>query len=130
MTDRTPVIGLTTYSERARWGPWDRRAAVLMNEYSDAVVRAGGVPVLLPPLAAGADAVVARLDGLVLTGGADVDPTRYGAEPLAASDTPRVDRDEWELEVLRAALAAPLPVLAICRGLQVLNVALGGTLHQ
>lgn len=130
-----PLIGLTTYVERARWGAWDQRAALLPASYVEMVVAAGGLPVLLPPIVPGdvasaAAIAVAGVDGLVLTGGADVDPAGYGAAAHAETDEPRADRDGWELALLRAALAVDCPVLAVCRGAQVLNVAQGGTLHQ
>ena len=129
---RPPRIGLPTYVERARWGVWEQRAALLPGTYVDAVVRAGGVPVLLPPVDQDGAATVAvdALDGLLLTGGADVDPARYDAEPGARTRGLRPDRDAWEHALLAAALHRDLPVLAVCRGLQVLDVALGGTLHQ
>ncbi|MGH9113931.1 MAG: gamma-glutamyl-gamma-aminobutyrate hydrolase family protein [Acidimicrobiales bacterium] len=130
-----PRIGLTTYVERARWGVWDERAALLPANYVELVATAGGLPILLPPavtgdLDAAAAVGVAGIDGLVLTGGADVDPGRYGAAAAAETDAPRADRDGWELALLRAALAVDRPVLAVCRGAQLLNVAQGGTLHQ
>ena len=107
---------------------------LLPTRYADQVRRAGGLPLILPAGAADADAearaTIAALDGLVLTGGSDVDPARYGAEAHITTDVPRVDRDEWELALTRAALAADRPVLAVCRGLQILNVALGGDLIQ
>jgi gamma-glutamyl-gamma-aminobutyrate hydrolase PuuD len=126
----TPVIGITTYVEPARWGSWDRDAALLPHSYVAAVIAAGGVPVLLPPVPGGAEAVLAGLDGLLVSGGADVDPARYGQGAHETTDRPRGDRDTWETDLLRLALDRSIPVLAICRGLQVLNVALGGTLHQ
>jgi gamma-glutamyl-gamma-aminobutyrate hydrolase PuuD len=124
------VIGLTTYSEPASMLVWQREFAMLHATYVAATERAGGIAVLLPPQQDGADEVLDRLDGLVLTGGADVDPLRYGAAPAAQTSRPRVLRDEWEIALTRAALRRDLPLLAICRGLQVLNVALGGSLHQ
>lgn len=133
---KRPVVGLTTYREDARWGVWAQRADVLHIEYADAVVAAGGVPVLLPP-AAGVDsqlaaevarAVVGRLDAVVITGGADVDPASYGEEPHAATRGWREDRDRWELALLGAA--ERLPVLGVCRGMQLMAVAGGGSLHQ
>jgi anthranilate synthase component 2/putative glutamine amidotransferase len=129
------VIGLTTYSEPATMLVWQREFAMLHATYVAATERAGGIAVLLPPQRAGAeragaDEVLDRVDGLVLTGGADVDPRRYGAAPAAPTSRPRVLRDEWEIALTRAALHRDLPLLAICRGLQVLNVALGGSLHQ
>ncbi len=124
-----PLIGISTYREQARWGAWDVPAVLLPATYADAVAECGGEPVLLPTgsLSAG---VVARLDGLVLAGGADVDPARYGQVPGSSTTVLRPDRDDAELAVLRAALDRDLPVLAICRGMQLLNVALGGDLVQ
>ena len=132
-----PLVGVTTYVADARWGGWERRAAVLPDNYFELVAAAGGRPLLLPPPkeasggpGAGAEEVVAVLDGLVLTGGGDVSPDAYGEE--AAPEVAGVDpvRDESERALLAAALRVDLPVLAICRGCQVLNVHLGGTLHQ
>jgi putative glutamine amidotransferase len=132
-SDRRPVIGLTTYLERAQQGVWDVRAAFLPEVYFDSVTRAGGIAVLLPPQPvdeAIAAAVLDGLDGLIVTGGKDVDPARYGAEPHPATDAPRPDRDAWEDALLRGAIDRELPFLGICRGLQMLNVTLGGTLVQ
>lgn len=128
-----PVIGVTTYLQRARTGVWDVPAAFLPQVYLDGVTAARGAPVLLPPqpLAPGAvNAVLARLDGLVIAGGVDVDPGRYGAEPHAATDAPQPRRDDWDFALLERAIAIDLPFLAICRGMQVLNVLRGGSLHQ
>ena len=124
-----PLIGISTYREQARWGTWDVPAVLLPAAYVDAVVAAGGDPVLLPTGGVTADAV-ARLDGLVLAGGADVDPTRYGQPPGPNTTVVRPDRDSAELVALQTALDRDLPVLAICRGMQLLNVALGGDLVQ
>lgn len=124
-----PLIGITTYREQARWNTWDSRAVLLPNTYPQAVAAAGGEPVLLPTGSTSAG-VVARLDGLVIAGGADVDPARYGQEPGPHTVGTRPDRDASELEVLGAALEHGLPVLAVCRGHQLLNVLLGGTLVQ
>jgi gamma-glutamyl-gamma-aminobutyrate hydrolase PuuD len=125
----SPLVGVTTYGERATWGIWDADAVVLHRSYADMVVAAGGVPVLLPPLAAAADAVD-RLDAVVLAGGADLDPSHYGAAPHPRTGAPRPERDAAEIAVLRRALDLGIPVLGVCRGMQVLNVALGGTLTQ
>lgn len=126
-----PRIGLTAYREPARWGVWDEPADLLPASYSRAVVAAGGLPMLLAPAAdEHADGVLDGVHGLLLAGGADVDPARYRAEPDPHTDRPRRDRDSWELALTRAALNRDLPILAICRGMQVLNVALGGTLIQ
>jgi gamma-glutamyl-gamma-aminobutyrate hydrolase PuuD len=124
-----PVVGVTTYLEPATWMMWERPAAVLPRSYVDCIAAAGGVPVLLPPVPAGAAEAVAAVGALVLSGGADVDPERYG-EALHPATVLRPDRDDWELALLQAALDRDIPVLAICRGAQVLNVACGGTLHQ
>jgi putative glutamine amidotransferase len=130
MTDGSrPLIGISTYREQARWGYWDVPAVLLPATYADAVAQCGGEPVLLPTGAISA-AVVARLDGLILAGGADVDPARYGQEAHPLTGAPRTDRDEWEDALLAEAIAVELPFLGICRGAQVLNVALGGTLVQ
>ncbi|MEV0295991.1 gamma-glutamyl-gamma-aminobutyrate hydrolase family protein [Nocardia sp. NPDC050710] len=125
-----PVIGLPTYVERTVFGTWDTVSAVLPHNYVAMVERAGGIPVLLPPAGTARPELVARLDGLVLTGGADVDPARYGAPPQQTPGYTRADRDDSEFELFRLARAAELPVLAVCRGLQLVNVALGGTLIQ
>ena len=128
-----PVVGVSTYREVARWGVWETLADVLHAQYADAVLAAGGVPVLLPP-AAGTDdvarAVVARIDALVVSGGADVDPGRYGVEPHRRTTGWREERDAWETALLVAADEAGLPTLGVCRGMQLMAVAAGGTLHQ
>jgi putative glutamine amidotransferase len=128
-----PVIGLTTYRQQARSGVWDVSAAFLPGTYLDGVTRAGAIALLLPPqpaVEAIAQQVVARLDGLILTGGKDVNPETYGHQPHPATEEPARERDSWEFALLYAALRRHLPVLGICRGPQVINVALGGTLHQ
>ena len=132
---RRPVVGVTTYVERARQGVWDVPAAYLQYQYVELVTRAGGVAVLLPPPGPGADDgaaadVLDRVDALVLAGGRDVDARRYDAEPHASADQPATDRDDWELALTTAALERGTPLLGICRGAQVLTVALGGTLVQ
>jgi gamma-glutamyl-gamma-aminobutyrate hydrolase PuuD len=126
----TPVVGVTTYLEPASWGTWHRPAALIPQSYVDGVLAGGGVPVLLPVQpTSNAAAALRALDGLVLTGGADVDPAHYAAPPGPHTES-RPERDAWELALLRSALDRGMPVLAICRGMQLLNVALGGTLHQ
>jgi len=128
-----PVIGLTTYLEQSQTGVWDVPASFLPKAYFEAVNNAGGIAVLLPPQpvdATIAARVLDSLDGLIVTGGKDVDPARYGHEAHPTTDEPRRDRDAWEDALLTAAIDRGLPFLGICRGLQVLNVALGGTLHQ
>lgn len=133
MTSRPPVIGLTTYLNRAQMGVWDLRASFLPEVYFKGVTDAGGVAALLPPQPVDVDIaerVLDSLDGLLITGGNDLDPASYGQQPHPNSDKPAPHRDDWEFVLLRGALARNLPVLGICRGAQVLNVALGGTLHQ
>jgi putative glutamine amidotransferase len=129
----TALIGLSTYMEQTVMGLWDRPAAVLPRVYTDCVIGAGGAVVGLPPQPPHADAierVLDGIDGLILTGGKDVDAALYGERAHPENDAPRPDRDAWELALVRAAIARDLPLLGICRGLQVLNVALGGTLVQ
>jgi putative glutamine amidotransferase len=126
---RPPVIGISAYREQARWSVWDTDAMVLPARYAERVSQAGAVPVLLPPVP-GTEHALDRLDGLVLSGGGDIDPARYGARRSPHCGAARPDRDEAELALFARARSIGLPVLGICRGLQVINVALGGTLHQ
>lgn len=128
-----PLIGLSTYRQRAQSGVWDVEAVFLPGVYVDGVSACGGVAALLPPQAADAataERVLDGLDGLIITGGRDIEPAAYGHEPHPATDEPARDRDAWEFALLAAALRRHTPVLGICRGAQILNVALGGTLHQ
>jgi putative glutamine amidotransferase len=129
-----PLIGLSSYREPADWGVWSRVVSDLLpSMYADAIARAGGVPVLLPPATDDPDAayaVVERLDGLVISGGADVDPAQYGEERQERTVVVRPDRDAWELALLTSAAGANLPTLGVCRGMQVMAVASGGTIDQ
>ncbi|UQA96405.1 gamma-glutamyl-gamma-aminobutyrate hydrolase family protein [Streptomyces halobius] len=126
-----PLIGISTYQQEAQWGVWTLPATLVPTGYPRLVQRSGGLAALLPPgVPQTAAAAVARLDGLVIAGGADVDPARYGAEPHPRTGPPSLDRDAWELALIEAALADGVPMLGICRGMQLLNVALGGTLVQ
>jgi putative glutamine amidotransferase len=125
-----PVIGITGYSARAAWGAWDAEAVLLPRPYVEAVARAGAAPVVLPPLPGVVAAALPRLDGLIVAGGPDVEPVRYGEEPGVHTQPPNRDRDESELLLLTEAIDAGMPVLGICRGMQLLNVLRGGTLHQ
>jgi putative glutamine amidotransferase len=128
--ERSPVVGLTAYALRAAWGVWDQDAVLLPRNYVDAVLAAGGLPVLLPPSPGVIEQILPRLDGLLLAGGPDVDPQLYGEEPGPHTQPPSQERDDAELRLLAGAVDAGLPVLGICRGLEVLNVARGGTLAQ
>jgi putative glutamine amidotransferase len=130
-----PRIGLTTYREPAAFGVWNETADLLPTSYADAVLDAGGVPLLLPPvlddrLDIAAEAVLDGLHGLVLSGGADVDPARYDEPREPATGPAAADRDAWEIALVRAAVRRDLPLLGVCRGMQVVAVALGGTLVQ
>jgi gamma-glutamyl-gamma-aminobutyrate hydrolase PuuD len=129
-----PRIGLTTYRETAVFGVWNEPADLLPVTYADSVRRAGGVPMLLPPagdeLKAAAAVALEGVHGLLLTGGADVDPVRYGADRDPKTGPARADRDGWEVALTAEALRRDLPLLGVCRGMQVLAVALGGELTQ
>ncbi|OIJ92427.1 gamma-glutamyl-gamma-aminobutyrate hydrolase family protein [Streptomyces colonosanans] len=131
MTGR-PLIGVSTYLEAgARWGVWELEAALLPAGYPRLVQRAGALAAMLPPDdPVHAAAAVARLDGLVIAGGPDVEPVRYGARPDPRTGPPSRARDAWELALIEAALTAGIPLLGICRGMQLLNIAVGGTLVQ
>ncbi|MFC4061829.1 gamma-glutamyl-gamma-aminobutyrate hydrolase family protein [Planomonospora corallina] len=124
-----PLIGITAYLEAARWGTWVREAVLSPVPYARAVEKAGGVPVLLPPLGpGGAEDYTGHLSGLILAGGAELDPGLYGAAPDPRLDAPDRHRDRFELALARAAVQAGLPLLGIGRGMHVLNVAQGGSL--
>ena len=126
-----PVIGITSYPpERVRWGVWEDPVIMIPASYVHAVERAGGRPLVIPPSADSVEQTLDLLDGVIFSGGGDVDPGRYGAEAHPETDEPHRERDEAELALLTAALDRDLPVLAVCRGSQVLNVALGGDLVQ
>jgi putative glutamine amidotransferase len=130
---RRPVIGICAAIERARWGAWDQDAALLPLSYVDAVQRAGGVVLILPPdeaLLEDAGDVLRLLDGLMLAGGADIDPASYGRQPEPHTTGTVRERDDWEIAITRAAIERDVPVLGICRGMQLINVACGGTLVQ
>lgn len=125
-----PVIGITAYAEEARWGVWDSPAALIPMAYVNAVERAGGRALLVPPSLKGIDETLDALDGLLFSGGSDLDPELYGAEAHQETNGIRPERDRAELALLEAALARDMPVLAVCRGSQVLNVARGGDIVQ
>jgi putative glutamine amidotransferase len=125
-----PVIGITAYREQARWGVWDQPAVLIPAGYVDQVAAAGGLPVVLPPSTASNPQVLDTIDGLLLAGGADLDPGLYGQEAHPETAGWRPDRDAGELAILDGALQRDLPVLGICRGLQIMTVHGGGRLEQ
>lgn len=125
-----PVIGITSYVEQVRWGVWDQPAVVLPWRYVEKVEAAGGCAVALPPTAGADNALLDRLDGLVFAGGADLDPGRYGQAAHAETTGTRPDRDAAEFPLMRSALQRNLPVLGICRGMQLMSVLCGGSLVQ
>jgi putative glutamine amidotransferase len=127
---KQPLIGITTYAEQARWGVWDSPAALIPLVYVRAVEKAGGRPLLVPPSEEAIEETLDALDGLVFSGGSDVDPELYGAEAHPETNGVHPERDRAEIALLRAALERDMPVLAICRGSQVLNVAQGGDIVQ
>jgi putative glutamine amidotransferase len=127
---KRPLIGISSYLDQAAWGVWSQRAALIPHSYVAAVTRAGGVAVLLPPQESGALEAVAAVDGLVLAGGPDVDPGNYGQEPHPRTGAPNPERDDWEFALLGEALRQGIPVLGVCRGMQLMNVAMGGQLVQ
>ena len=128
-----PVIGLCTALERAQWSVWDQQAVLLPRNYVEEVNRAGGLAVLLPPdpqLVDQPEEAIELLDGLLLAGGADIDPASYGQASHAETQDSVPERDAFEIALTRAAIERDLPLLGICRGMQLINVALGGTLNQ
>jgi putative glutamine amidotransferase len=127
---RRPLIGLPTYYGRSQHGAWDVHASFLPAVYIEAVSQAGGRVALLPPVQSWNSREVAELDGLILTGGEDIDPLHYGAQRGAHTGPANTSRDTFESTLYVAARAAGLPVLGICRGAQLINAVHGGTLHQ
>jgi putative glutamine amidotransferase len=130
---RRPIIGMAAAVEQVRWGAWDEIATLVPASYAAAVQRAGGMALLLPPdddVTDDPDQVLDLVDGLLLAGGSDIDPALYGADPRPETERVYPQRDRFELALARRALERDMPVLGVCRGMQLLNVALGGTLVQ
>jgi putative glutamine amidotransferase len=128
-----PVIGVSCALEQARWGVWDQPALVLPQAYARAIQGAGALALLLSPdpaVTGEPDRLLDLLDGLVLSGGGDVDPATYGAGPHPETRGARAERDHFELALARRAIERDLPLLGVCRGMHVLNIACGGTLDQ
>src|SRR5438093_3503580 len=125
-----PVIGITSYVTDARFGDWEAESALVPSAYVNAIERAGGRPLLVPPSEEGIDETLDALHGIVFSGGSDLDPETYGQDPHPETTGVAPERDRAELALLQGALARDLPVLAVCRGSQVMNVALGGDLVQ
>ena len=133
MSDRVPVIGISAAIEQARWGSWDSLVLLSPRTYSLAVQRTGALALILSPDAAVVDdpgVLLDRLDGLLLSGGADVNPLSYGADLDPQTRPALIERDQFEIALTRAAIERDMPVLGVCRGMQIFNVALGGTLDQ
>lgn len=130
---KRPVIGVCTALERAQWSVWDQHAALLPTNYLDEIRRAGAMALLLAPdpqLTDDPGEALDLVDGLMLAGGADIDPASYGAAPDPATVDPVPERDAFEIALTRRAIERGIPLLGICRGMQLINVAFGGTLHQ
>ena len=125
-----PLIAITSYAEQVQMGVWTEDAAVVPLAYVRAVEHAGGRPLVVPPTMDGVEETLDALHGVIFSGGGDLDPELYEAPPHPETDVPRKARDRAEIEMLRAALDRDMPVLAICRGSQLLNVARGGDLVQ
>jgi putative glutamine amidotransferase len=130
MSSTPPVIGICAVKERARWAFWDQTAHLVADTYVSAVQDTGALAVLLPVDSRDPEKLLDRIDGLMVIGGADLDPAVYGQERSAATENTYRDRDEFELALTRGAVERGLPFLGICRGMQLLNVALGGTINQ
>jgi putative glutamine amidotransferase len=125
-----PIVGISSYVERAEWGPWTAPAALVPLTYVRAVDVAGGRPLVVPPMVNAVEETLDALDGIIFSGGADLDPDVYGAPRHPETTGLRPDRDAAEMALMKGALDRAMPVLAVCRGMQLLNVARGGDLEQ
>ena len=133
MSDAHPVIAILAHITDAIYGVWNQPSVVLPAGYVTEVQRAGGIALVLTPdgyLVDHPDELLDRVDGVILSGGGDIDPAAYGAEPHPDTSLVMPERDAFELALTRRAVERDLPVLGVCRGMQVLNVAFGGTLLQ
>jgi gamma-glutamyl-gamma-aminobutyrate hydrolase PuuD len=130
MNERKPIVGITAYAEQAKWGVWDVPSALIPMSYVEAISRAGGRGLLVPPSEDAVEETLDALDGLLFSGGSDMDPATYGAEPHPETTGVRPERDRGELALMKAALERDMPILAVCRGFEVMNVARGGDLVQ
>lgn len=134
MSPGRPTIGIPAVFTTAAWGFWHAHAHLVADTYVSAVWDAGGLPLILPPLGGDDEAalgqVLGLVDGLLIVGGADLDPSRYGQEPHDLLEETSDVRDGYEIPLIRDALTRDVPMLGVCRGIQVMNVAAGGTLHQ
>jgi len=126
----TPVVGITTYAEPAAWGAWNVPTALVPMTYVESVEEAGGRALLVPPSELALEETLDVLDGIIFSGGNDLDPATYGARSHPETNGTRPERDHAELALMRAALERDMPVLAICRGFEIMNVARGGDLVQ
>jgi len=127
---RPPSIGIACAVLPARWGPWDQSAAVVGADYVRQVQAAGGIALVVPPQSCTPGELLDRIDGLMLTGGNDLEASLFGEDPHAEAEAPDPERDAWEMALVRGAIERDMPFLGICRGMQVMNVALGGSLTQ
>jgi putative glutamine amidotransferase len=128
-----PIIGVCAAFEEARWGFWSQEAAIVPSTYLDKIRAAGGLALGLipdPHATENPEMIIDRIDGLMVIGGVDVEPATYGADKTSRTEATEPRRDHFELSLTRAALQQDKPILGVCRGMQVLNVATGGTLHQ
>jgi gamma-glutamyl-gamma-aminobutyrate hydrolase PuuD len=126
-----PIVGVTSYApDVVEWGPWHEPAIIIPSSYVRALTNAGARPLIVPPDDGSAEQTLDLLDGVVFSGGTDIDPAAYGAEADPSTDPPAGDRDRAELALLGGALARDMPLLAVCRGSQLLNIARGGDLVQ
>lgn len=128
--NETPIVGITTYAENAAWGAWNVPTALVPLSYVRAVETAGGRALLVPPSEHAVEQTLDALDGLVFSGGADLDPAGYDADPHPETNGIRPERDRAELTLMGAALERDMPILAVCRGMEIMNVLRGGDLLQ